>query len=276
MCHIKSVIQLANQPRATDLDQDKKKTLINATGSERLKIKDQSEELKISLESPIITNQSQEQTDSLKVKTASIADLKDFIAQEDLQDLPDHLDIPLPAKVPEINKPITLPKPSTGSIKIQPLNNNTVASLIPSLTDLERIAIGEEDKGPQYVSGNEKNEFTQEKFFELWKIYTQKAKDQDKIHLFTLMNNDPILNGAEITVLVENSALESTLQDEKIELLNFLRSALKNFDLQIIIKKAENVGPKRIYTNKDKYAYMVEKNPQLEELRKRFNLDVNP
>jgi DNA polymerase-3 subunit gamma/tau len=276
MCHIKSVIQLANQPRATDLDQDKKKTLINATGSERLKTKNQSEELKISLESPIITNQSQEQTDSLKVKTASIADLKDFIAQEDLQDLPDHLDIPLPTKVPEINKPITLPKPSTGSIKIQPLNNNTVASLIPSLTDLERIATGEEDKGPQYVSGNEKNEFTQEKFFELWKIYTQKAKDQDKIHLFTLMNNDPILNGAEITVLVENSALESTLQDEKIELLNFLRSALKNFDLQIIIKKAENVGPKRIYTNKDKYAYMVEKNPQLEELRKRFNLDVNP
>lgn len=265
MCHIKSVIQLANQPKATDLDQDKKKTLINAAESERLE--DQKAKN---------NDQSEERTERPKVKNASIADLKDFIAQEDLQDLPNHLDIALSTKVPEANRPITLPKPSTGSIKIQPLNTNTVASLIPSLTDLERIATGEEDKGPQYVSGNEKNDFTPAQFLTLWKVYTQKAKDQDKIHLFTLMNNDPILNGTQITVLVENSALESTLQDEKIELLNFLRSALKNFDLQIVVKRAENVGIKKIYTNKDKYAYMVEKNPQLEELRKRFNLDVNP
>ncbi|RZK51459.1 MAG: hypothetical protein EOO91_20820 [Pedobacter sp.] len=90
------------------------------------------------------------------------------------------------------------------------------------------------------------------------------------------MNNDPIINGTEITVLVENLALESTLQDEKVELLNFLRSALKNFDLQIVTKKAENLSKKRIYTNKDKYAYMVEKNPQIEEMRRRFNLDINP
>ncbi|MCY1512665.1 hypothetical protein D9M68_471350 [compost metagenome] len=90
------------------------------------------------------------------------------------------------------------------------------------------------------------------------------------------MNNDPILDGTNITVLVENLALESTLQDEKIELLNFLRTELKNFDLQLISKRAANTQKKRIYTNKDKYTYMVEKNPQLEEMRKRFNLDINP
>ncbi len=90
------------------------------------------------------------------------------------------------------------------------------------------------------------------------------------------MNNDPILNGTEITVQIENLALESVLQDEKVEILNFLRASLRNFDLQIVTKKAENLGTKRIYTNKDKYTYMVEKNPKLEELRKRFNLDLNP
>ena len=181
----------------------------------------------------------------------------------------------LPIEIPAI-RPKSPSITTTGSIKIQPLSTNTVASLIPSLTDLERIASGEEEKGSQYVNGDEKQDFTAEQFFELWKVYTQKAKDQDKIHLYTLMNNDPLINGAEITVLVENSALESTLQDEKIELLNFLRTALKNFDLQIVIKRAGNLGTKRIYTNKDKYAYMVDKNPQLEEMRRRFNLDVNP
>ena len=260
MCHIPSVIQLAQQPlTATDLDQDKKKTLVKSERTESQEVgKSKIQEVKV-------------------IQTASISDLKEFIEKEDLQDLPNHLDIPLPTVAPPIEVRPKSVQPSTGSIKIQPINTGNMASFIPSLTDLERIAQGEEEKkGPQYISGNERQEFTEEQFLALWNSYTQKAKDEDKIHLYTLMNNDPIVNGTEITVLVENLALESTLQNEKVELLNFLRSQLKNFDLQIVSKKAENTQKKRIYTNKDKYTYMVEKNPQIEELRRRFNLDINP
>jgi DNA polymerase-3 subunit gamma/tau len=268
MCHIPSVIKLAELPKpnsttATDQDQDKKKTLVSKEIG-----KSESPEVEES-KSPKITT---EQT-----VTGSLADLKDFIEKEDLHDLPDHLDIPLPTEAPASPPPplSTSPRPSIGSIKIQP-SSGSVTSLIPSLTDLERVVKGEADKGPQYISGDEKQDFTKEKFMELWKVYTQKANDEHKIHLYTLMNNEPILDGTTITVLVENSALESTLQNEKVELLNFLRSALKNFDLQIVTKRAENTQKKRIYTNKDKYNYLVDKNPQLEEMRKRFNLDLNP
>ncbi len=275
MCHIHSVIQLASNPsttpKATDTDQDKKKTLVSSEVREPESQKVGKSE---SREQAIETS-TNEQSSSSNDQLPSLNDLKDFIAKEDLQDLPDHLNVELPTEIPAI-RPKSSPTMSSGSIKIQPLSTNTIASLIPSLTDLERIASGEEEKGPQYVNGNEKHDFTADQFYELWKVYTQKAKDQDKIHLYTLMNNDPLLNGTEITVLVENSALESTLLDEKIELLNFLRTALKNFDLQIVVKRAENLGAKRIYTNKDKYAYMVDKNPQLEEMRRRFNLDINP
>ncbi len=251
MCHIHSVIQLAQSPtpKATDLDQDKKKTLVSSASSS-------------------------ESSEVGKAENATISDLKNFLDKEDLQDLPDRLNIELPTEAPA---PPPRPQlPTTRSIKIQPLGAQAGASLIPSLTDLERVANGDEEKGPQYVNGDEKQDFTPEQFFELWKVYTQKAKDQDKIHLYTLMNNDPLINGTEITVFVENLALESTLQDEKIELLNFLRTALRNFDLQIVSKRAENTQKKRIYTNKDKYTYMVDKNPQLEEMRRRFNLDINP
>ncbi len=229
--------------------------------------------MKVESSSP--SNQLTNEQRTTKADTATISDLQDFLEKEDLQDLPDHLNVEFPTEIP-IAPPRAPSITTSGSIKIQPFNTNSITSLIPSLTDLERIASGEEEKGPQYVNGDERQDFSEEQFLELWKVYTQKAKELDKIHLYTLMNNDPILNGTEITVLVENSALESTLQDEKIELLNFLRSALKNFDLQIVVKRAENVGTKRIYTNKDKYAYMVEKNPQLEEMRRRFNLDINP
>lgn len=264
MCHINSVIQLANQPHiATDLDQDKKKTLISPEVAKT--------------ESGKVGKSENQIVAKTKVETPSIEDLKNFVEKEDLQDLPNHLDIPLPTEAPSVGDHVKASPRSMGtSIKIEPSSTAKTTSLIPSLTDLGRIAAGDEEKGPQYISGNEKEPFTEEDFLSYWKIYTQKAKDTDKIHLFTLMNNDPILNGTEITVQVENLALESVLQDEKVEILNFLRSSLRNFDLQIVTKKAENLGTKRIYTNKDKYTYMVDKNPQLEELRRRFNLDLHP
>ncbi len=274
MCHIPSVIQLAQQPSsgnnaATDPDQDKKKTLIETERPKAVTatIPPQQQAPKATTEAPEAKR---------NVAEASIQDLHDFITKEDLPDLPDRLDISLPTVPPPADKPRPLsPPPAVGSIKIQPIKAN-VGSLIPSLTDLERVANGEEDKGPKYITGSERQDFTPEQFLEFWRIYTQRAKDNDKIHLYTLMSNDPIINGTEITVLVENLALESTLQDEKVELLNFLRSALKNFDIQITAQKATNTIKKRIYTNKDKYTYLVDKNPQLEEMRRRFNLDVSP
>jgi len=106
---------------------------------------------------------------------------------------------------------------------------------------------------------------------------SKKPKKDDKIHLFTLLSsNEPIVDGFNITVLVENIALEATLQDEKIDLLNFLRASLRNFDIQLTSKRIAPKKSDRIYSNKDKYAYLVEKNPQLEEFRQRFNLDLLP
>jgi DNA polymerase-3 subunit gamma/tau len=210
MCHIPSVIQLAQQPltnanTATDPSQDKKKTLADTS-----------------------PNQQTEQAKTTEVKqTPSLASIPEPVKAEEPKV---EIVTPAPTAAPPVSR-VSLPRPS--SIKIEPPKPNATASLIPSLTDLSRIAKGEEEKGAQYVSGDEKEPFTEEAFLTHWKIYTQKAKENDKIHLFTLMTNEPIINGTEITVLVENLALESTLQEEKIDLLNYLRSALRNYDLQI-------------------------------------------
>ncbi|RZK42441.1 MAG: DNA polymerase III subunit gamma/tau [Pedobacter sp.] len=253
MCHIQSVIQLASSNTATDPDQDKKKTLVSSD----FKNTKTSEASIVSADKP------------------PIEPLKNPAVKENSQELPEHVAINPPTEIPPAQSKVPV-MPKGSSIKIQPQANPQMASMIPSLTDLERIANGGEETEPQYVTGKDRQDFTFEQFLDTWKTYTQKAKDQQKIHLYTLMNNAPILNGTEITVLVENLALESTLQDEKIELLNYLRSTLRNFDIQIVSKRAENIHKKRIYTNKDKYSYLVDKNPQLEEMRRRFNLDINP
>lgn len=245
MCHIPSVIQLANT--ATDQDQDKKKTLVSSGQA-------QSSSKEIKSESPkVATAPTEKKDEPTAAKPAQTA----------------------PAKT-EAQK-VSIPPPA-APIKIQPLVKSTGGSLIPSLTDFSNgNNLDGDDKGPQYVSGNDTQAFTKEQFMAVWKQCIQRANAEDKIHLFTLLSsNEPIIDGTDIIVSIENIALESTLQDEKIELLNFIRSQLKNFDIQIVTKRIEPKLSTRIYSNKDKYAYLVDKNPQLEKFRQRFNLDLLP
>ena len=245
MCHIPSVIQLANT--ATDLDQDKKKTLVKN-------------------DAPA----------SAPVQKVTAAPTSQTVVAAPVEKKEQPAVLAKPAET--VSAKTEIPKPGATSIKIKPLPKSTSSSLIPSLTDLSGgIGSDDEDKGPQYVRGNDKQAFSKVQFMSCWQQYAQKAKEDDKIHLFTLLtSNEPILDGVHVTVLVENIALESTLQDEKIELLNFLRGNLNNFDIQLFSKRVEAKQSDRIYTNKDKYAYLVEKNPQLEEFRQRFNLDLLP
>jgi DNA polymerase-3 subunit gamma/tau len=249
MCHIPSVIQLANT--ATDQDQDKKKTLVSSGQTQSTRPKDQNETV---TETPKPT------------APASVEKKEEPAVQKPAQTVPPKTEAPKVSAAP------------TSPIKIQPLAKNTGGSMIPSLTDFSSgNNLEGEDKGPQYVSGSDTQAFTQDQFMAVWKQCIQKANAEDKIHLFTLLSsNEPIIDGTDIIVSIENIALESTLQDEKIELLNFIRSQLKNFDIQIVTKRIEPKQSNRIYSNKDKYAYLVEKNPQLEEMRKRFNLDLLP
>ena len=251
MCHIPSVIQLANT--ATDQDQDKKKTLVSSGQAEVLNTKDQRPEVKDQSFNTKVANEAKPITQTAAAPSVA--------SQE-----------PQKPEAPKVSAPPTSP------IKIQPLAKNIGGSLIPSLTDLNAgNNLDDEDKGPQYVRGNEKQAFTKEQFIACWQQYAEKARTADKIHLYTLLSsNEPIVDGVHITVLVENIALEATLQDEKIDLLNYLRGNLSNFDIQVFAKRVEPKQSDRIYTNKDKYAYLVEKNPQLEEFRKRFNLDLLP
>jgi DNA polymerase-3 subunit gamma/tau len=75
--------------------------------------------------------------------------------------------------------------------------------------------------------------------------------------------------------MLDNKLQDQELKNEKIDLLNFLRTGLKNFDITISSIIAVSTTTKKPYTSKDKYNYFVEKNPAMEELRKVFNLTID-
>jgi DNA polymerase-3 subunit gamma/tau len=241
MCHIPSVLQLATLPKGnnlTDEDQIKKKTnLVSSAEPE---------------------DKSKEQTKSEDIQ-ASTAEEKRTLT-------------PQPASLPVIPT-----NPQHGKISLNNSSTNTkLGSLIPSLTDLERVATGDEDKEPKYLTGDSKEPFTHEQLIECWNHYANKAKENGKINVYTLLTGaDPKLEENDVIIVhIEHKLQESLIQDEMIDLLNTIRPKLKNFNITVKTKQMERIAVNRLYTSTEKYQYLLEKNPKLEEMRKMFNLDI--
>ncbi|MBB5440676.1 DNA polymerase-3 subunit gamma/tau [Pedobacter sp. AK017] len=244
MCHIPSVLQLASQPltnTATDPDQIKKKTSIS-------------------------TEQS-----SFTAPATSVTE----------SPVPVNLPPVIPAEVsPTVNIPKKTPPPSS-KIVLNPISlaqQSKVAMLVPSLNGIQNNAEGTDGDEPKYITGSDKEIFTQDQLLLYWNQYTSMVKEANRINVYTLMSTSvPILEKPdEILVQVEHKLQEDLLQEEMIDLLNFLRPRLKNFSIYIKTKQVVKEVVNRLYTSTEKYQYLVEKNPKLEEMRRRFNLDVNP
>ena len=145
------------------------------------------------------------------------------------------------------------------------------------MNDLSASYSKKEEKGPEYVSGDSKQEFNSDTLLRHWNIYAEKVKKEGKINIFTILTANPptLLENFLIEVIIENKIQDNLLNIEKIDLLNYLRVELKNFSIDLITRLMEQTGKRKLYTSTEKYQHMVQKNPNLEEFRRRFNLDLD-
>ncbi len=158
------------------------------------------------------------------------------------------------------------------------LNKSSKTSLIPNLRDLSSIKSEEErNEEKVVVSGAERNPFTQEDLMKCWVDYCDIITEQNKMNLASIMNSyTPILKeGFRIELPIENKLQENELVFEKIDLLNYLRTKLLNFQISLDAVITEIKEGKKLYTSKDKYQHMAEKNPALNDFRRIFNLDLS-
>lgn len=167
----------------------------------------------------------------------------------------------------EIPKTKVVPKLVTG------LNT----SLIPNLNDLGANYSKKEEIEPEYLSGDSKIEFTSDMMLNFWNSYAEKIKKDGKINIFTIMTayTPVLLDNYIIELPIENKIQEDLLSSEKVDLLNFLRVQLKNFSIDLQTKQIEQTQKKRLYTSSEKYEHMLQKNPNLDEFKRRFNLDLD-
>ncbi len=176
-------------------------------------------------------------------------------------------EIPAPAAPAEKPK-VFIPNSGTSSTSIK----------IPSLKDLTAAAVAAVEEEDPYLKGEEKEDFTMDDFLKQWSDYAAKIKSESKnMGLFTIFTSSApvMLEPYRFEVVVGNKSQETLFRDDKHHILNFLRQNLKNYNIEVQTRVDEVKAAKRPYTTSEKYQHMASKNPQLAELRKRFNLDVD-
>lgn len=109
-----------------------------------------------------------------------------------------------------------------------------------------------------------------------WKLFADAMNEAGKRSLnATLTLFDPSLEGETIHFKVANRVQEEDLKVIRAEMMDFIRKRLNNHHLQLQVHLAETGEQKLTFlSERDKYEQMVKKNPALEELRKRLDLDL--
>lgn len=108
-----------------------------------------------------------------------------------------------------------------------------------------------------------------------WNKFAQRLSDSGQKILATYMQiNDPVLDGTTIKLELPNEGSKIDFDNNKHELLGYLRGKLHNHDITIEVHVNEVISSKHAFTPIEKFEKLKSINPALETLRKMFDLDV--
>jgi len=108
-----------------------------------------------------------------------------------------------------------------------------------------------------------------------WHKFALKLEEKGQMIMHSLMLiNDPKLDGAKITHELPNEGTRLEFERTKNEVLGYLRGMLHNHDIDIELVVNEKMENRRAFTPQDKFNRLNEINPNLELLRKTFDLDI--
>ncbi len=118
-------------------------------------------------------------------------------------------------------------------------------------------------------------EISQENFEKFWMEYMESIMDSSPSLYATLTKNKPIVRGQIIDITIDNKVQETTIQQKKAEILDFLRKKTGNYALQIETKVIASEFVSDIaYTDHAKFKKMAEKNPDVVKLKDDLNLEI--
>ncbi len=121
------------------------------------------------------------------------------------------------------------------------------------------------------------HEVTPKDLEEAWAGFVEKLRTDDRIALVATMSlGVPELRGSQVVYAVNNPLQREQMDGLRTEVLVYLKTALKNAQLELHLEMKEQAmeEKKAFLSDKDRYDLMVEKNPALDKLRKALDLDL--
>lgn len=106
---------------------------------------------------------------------------------------------------------------------------------------------------------------------DVWNEFAEQRTNQ--VAEYQILKREFQFDHPVIEVLLTNPVEETLLENFQHEFIQFLRERLKNPELTIHASVREATGKKVIYTSKEKFEHLAEKNPYLNELKDRLGLD---
>lgn len=174
-------------------------------------------------------------------------------------------------------------EPPKESVPSPPVEEKKQESKIIMPTKGGTISINKPLEEQNLPSGEKKNliekkEVSKEDAAKYWNEFIQNIEEEERYNdlAFAMKLNElEIKNGDTIIYEVQNSLQETEIQKHKMELIPFLREKLGVDRLYLQINIHTEEKEVRPYTPKDKYYFFVEKNPNLNNLRTKLNLDID-
>jgi len=127
-------------------------------------------------------------------------------------------------------------------------------------------------------SGDEALMISEEKLNQSWNRFTTQLRDDKPRMAITLKNVKPVVS-ADRKIYVEfnnTDQVEDFNRNIRAEMEKHLCNDLqiKTIIVEPVVMISENLHKNKLYTSEEKFRYLSEKNPVLNELRKKFNLEL--
>ncbi|MEO6884459.1 MAG: DNA polymerase III subunit gamma/tau [Bacteroidia bacterium] len=213
-----------------------------------------------------------------------IAEKKNSILKPELKN-PEITSSPKPSVTTEKKQEESIKNyPSEKEIPIQKVaeKKNIPIASAPSIAQFvnpakkENAETASEKKNFESTFSQPEENFSIEALEKAWNAYALKHQ-KDRMNIYTtLMNKKPILtekNKLEFTV--DNKVQEENLNEDKTNLLGFLRAELKNYALQLTVLINKDDTERKPYTAQDKFKWMAERNPAINKLKQQFDLEID-
>lgn len=102
-----------------------------------------------------------------------------------------------------------------------------------------------------------------------------KTNDGSPIELLLAGAALEVENSTEVRVLLSSSVQEEPFERLKPKLQHYLRQQLQNSQLSLHPLLTEDNGPRRLYTNNEKFQHLLQRYPLLGELKERLGLEAD-